>query len=143
MGVRDQRLIDEYREDVVTCELARWLNCCGRGLASEIHHIVGGPFRDDVKTNIILLCRSAHVWVQESQVVAGRIVCLHAKMRTGQLDWGWFQDRGCGCQWAWIERKWAERTKPVNFFGRMLTADVERCVRELADDFRRRGKAGA
>jgi hypothetical protein len=142
MDKRNQRLIDEYREDVGTCELSDWLGCCRRSVVNDVHHILGGAYRIDAIPNIILICRGAHVWVQETQIVAGRIACLEMKRRTGQLNWQWFTDVGAQCQHAWIVRKWEERTKPVMWFGRDVTRKTQETLRGLSEDFRKQSKVG-
>ena len=137
MPIRDQRLLDVYAEDVVFCELCDVLHCC-RHLRGDKHHIVGGHQRHDVLTNIVMLCRSAHRWVQEIDIIPGRVLCLWAKQQRGQLDWGFFAEQH-QCQWAWCEYRWAERRArgPVLYMGRDVTQQVERCLRQLGEDFRR------
>jgi hypothetical protein len=137
MPIRDQRLLDGYAEDVVFCELCDLLHCCRRG-NGEVHHITGGTSqRHDKLTNIVMLCRSAHRWVQEIEIIPGRILCLWTKQQRGQLDWGFFAEQH-QCQWAWCEYRWAERRErgPVLYQGRDITLQVERCLRQLGDDFR-------
>jgi hypothetical protein len=136
MPVRDQRLLDEYAEDVVFCELCDLLHCCGHS-RGEKHHIVGGHQRHDVRTNVVMLCRSAHRWVQETEIIPGRILCLWTKQQKAQLDWGFFASQH-QCQWAWCERQWETRRErgPVLYMGRDITPHVERCLRQLGDDFR-------
>ena len=137
MPIRDQRLLDEYAEDVVFCELCDLLRCCGH-LRGEKHHITGGPQRHDVLTNVVMLCRSAHRWVQETDIIPGRILCLWCKQQKAQLDWAFFQAQH-QCQWAWCERQWETRRErgPVLYMGRDITPQVERCLRQLGEDFRR------
>jgi hypothetical protein len=137
MPIRDPRLLAEYAEDVVFCELCDLLHCCGH-LRGEKHHIVGGHQRHDVLTNVVMLCRSAHRWVQEIDIIPGRIVCLWVKQQKAELDWGLFASQH-QCQWAWCEYRWAERRErgPVLYQGRDITPQVERCLRQLGDDFRR------
>jgi hypothetical protein len=136
MPIRDQRLLDVYAEDVVFCELCDVLHCC-RHLRGDKHHIVGGHQRHDVLTNIVMLCRSAHRWVQETDIIPGRILCLWAKQQRGQLKWPFFAEQH-QCQWAWCERQWETRRErgPVLYMGRDITPHVERCLRQLGDDFR-------
>jgi hypothetical protein len=137
MPIRDQRLLDGYAEDVVFCELCDGLHCC-RHSQGEKHHITGGHQRHDVLTNIVMLCRSAHRWVQEIDIIPGRILCLWCKQQRGELDWQFFQAQH-QCQWAWCEYRWAERRErgPVLYMGRDVTQQVERCLRQLGEDFRR------
>jgi hypothetical protein len=137
MPIRDQRLLDVYAEDVVFCELCDVLHCC-RHLRGDKHHIVGGHQRHDVLTNIVMLCRSAHRWVQEIEIIPGRILCLWTKQQKAQLDWQFFAGQH-QCQWAWCEYRWAERRArgPVLYMGRDVTQQVERCLRQLGEDFRR------
>ena len=137
MPIRDQRLLDVYAEDVVFCELCDVLHCC-RHLRGDKHHIVGGHQRHDVLTNIVMLCRSAHRWVQETDIIPGRILCLWLKQQRGQLDWPFFASQH-QCQWAWCEYRWAERRErgPVLYQGRDITQQVERCLRQLGEDFKR------
>jgi len=136
MPIRDQRLLSEYAEDVFSCELCDLLHCCRRG-NGEVHHITGGPQRHDVLTNVVMLCRSAHRWVQETDIIPGRILCLWRKQQRAQLDWAFFQAQH-QCQWAWCEYRWAERRErgPVLYQGRDITPQVERCLRQLGEDFR-------
>ena len=136
MPIRDQRLLDGYAEDVVFCELCDLLHCC-RHSRGEKHHITGGPQRHDVLTNVVMLCRSAHRWVQEIDIIPGRILCLWLKQQRGQLDWQFFASQH-QCQWAWCERQWETRQErgPVLYMGRDITLQVERCLRQLGDDFR-------
>ena len=137
MPIRDQRLLDEYTENVFLCELCDILHCCQRG-SGEVHHITGGHQRHDVLTNIVMLCRSAHRWVQETDIIPGRILCLWCKQQRTQLDWAFFREQH-QCQWAWCERQWETRRQrgPVLYQGRDITSQVERCLRQLGDDFRR------
>ena len=137
MPIRDPRLLDQYAEDVFSCELCDILHCCRRG-NGEVHHITGGPQRHDVLTNIVMLCRSAHRWVQETEIIPGRILCLWAKQQRGQLDWAFFASQH-QCQWAWCERQWGTRRErgPVLYQGRDITPQLERCLRQLAEDFKR------
>ena len=137
MPIRNQRLLDVYAEDVVFCELCDVLHCC-RHLRGDKHHIVGGHQRHDVLTNIVMLCRSAHRWVQEIEIIPGRILCLWTKQQKAQLDWQFFAGQH-QCQWAWCEYRWAERRArgPVLYMGRDVTQQVERCLRQLGEDFRR------
>ncbi len=137
MPIRDPRLLAGYAEDVVFCELCDVLHCC-RHSRGEKHHIVGGHQRHDVLTNVVMLCRSAHRWVQEIDIIPGRILCLWVKQQRGELDWGFFAGQH-QCQWAWCEYRWAERRErgPVLYMGRDITPHVERCLRQLGDDFRR------
>ena len=136
MPIRDPRLLAEYAEDVFSCELCDILHCCRRG-NGEVHHITGGPQRHDVLTNVVMLCRSAHRWVQEIDIIPGRILCLWLKQQRGQLKWAFFQGQH-QCQWAWSERQWETRRErgPVLYMGRDITSQVERCLRQLGDDFR-------
>jgi hypothetical protein len=137
MPIRDPRLLAEYAEDVFSCEMCDLLHCCRRG-NGEVHHITGGTSqRHDKLTNIVMLCRSAHRWVQETEIIPGRILCLWAKQQRGQLDWAFFAGQH-QCQWAWCEYRWAERRErgPVLYQGRDITPQVERCLRQLGDDFR-------
>lgn len=137
MPIRDQRLLDHYAENVFLCELCDLLHCCQRG-SGEVHHITGGPQRHDVLTNIVMLCRSAHRWVQETDIIPGRILCLWCKQQRGELDWPFFASQH-QCQWAWCEYRWTERRDrgPVLYMGRDITPQVERCLRQLGEDFRR------
>ena len=137
MPIRDQRLLAEYAEDVFSCELCDLLHCCRRG-NGEVHHITGGHQRHDVLTNVVMLCRSAHRWVQETEIIPGRILCLWLKQQRGQLKWAFFQGQH-QCQWAWCERQWGTRRErgPVLYMGRDITSQVERCLRQLGEDFRR------
>jgi hypothetical protein len=84
-----------------------------------------------------MLCRSAHRWVQEIEIIPGRILCLYCKQQRGQLDWAFFAEQH-QCQWAWCEYRWAERRErgPVLYMGRDVTQQVERCLRQLGEDFR-------
>ena len=136
MTIRDPRLLAEYAEDVFSCELCDLLQCCRRG-NGEVHHITGGPQRHDVLTNVVMLCRSAHRWVHED-IIPGRILCLWVKQQKAQLDWGFFAGQH-QCQWAWCERQWETRRArgPVLYQGRDITQQVERCLRQLGEDFRR------
>ena len=136
MPIRDQRLLALYAEDVFSCELCDLLHCCRRS-NGEVHHITGGPQRHDVLTNIVMLCRSAHRWVQEIEIIPGRILCLWVKQQRGELDWGFFAGQH-QCQWAWCEYRGAERQErgPVLYMGRDITHQVERCLRQLGEDFR-------
>ncbi len=136
MPIRDPRLLAEYAEDVFSCELCDLLHCCQRG-SGELHHITGGPQRHDVLTNVVMLCRSGHRWVHED-IIPGRILCLWVKQQRGQLDWSFFAGQH-QCQWAWCERQWETRRErgPVIYMGRDITPHVERCLRQLAEDFRR------
>jgi len=136
MPIRDQRLLAEYVEDVFSCELCDILHCCRRG-SGEVHHITGGHQRHDVLTNVVMLCRSAHRWVQEIDIIPGRILCLWTKQQRGQLDWRFFAGQH-QCQWAWCERQWETRRErgPVLYQGRDITLQVERCLRQLGEDFR-------
>jgi hypothetical protein len=136
MPIRDQRLLDQYAEDVVFCELCDLLHCCGHS-RGEKHHIVGGHQRHDVLTNVVMLCRSAHRWVQETDIIPGRILCLWLKQQRGQLDWAFFAGQH-QCQWAWCERQWETRRErgPVLYQGRDITHQVERCLKQLGEDFR-------
>ena len=137
MPIRDPRLLAEYAEDVFSCELCDILHCCQRG-SGEVHHITGGHQRHDVLTNVVMLCRSAHRWVQEIEIIPGRILCLWTKQQRGELDWGLFASQH-QCQWAWCERQWETRRErgPVLYMGRDITQQVERCLRQLGEDFRR------
>ena len=137
MPIRDQRLLDHYAENVFLCELCDLLHCCQRG-SGEVHHITGGHQRHDVLTNVVMLCRSAHRWVQETDIIPGRILCLWTKQQRGQLDWRFFAGQH-QCQWAWCERQWETRQDrgPVLYQGRDITPQVERCLRQLGEDFRR------
>ena len=138
MPIRDPRLLAEYAEDVFSCELCDILHCCKRG-AGDVHHITGGTSqRHDVLTNVVMLCRSAHRWVQETDIIPGRIVCLWRKQQRRQLDWAFFAQEH-QCQWAWCERQWEARRQrgPVLYQGRDVTLQVERCLRQLGEDFRR------
>jgi len=136
MPIRDQRLLDEYAEDVVFCELCDLLHCCRRSRGDK-HHITGGHQRHDVLTNVVMLCRSAHRWVQEIEIIPGRILCLWCKQQRGELDWQFFASQH-QCQWAWCERQWETRRErgPVFYQGRDITLQLERCLRQLGDDFR-------
>lgn len=136
MPIRDPRLLAEYAEDVHSCELCDVLHCCRRG-NGDVHHITGGPQRHDMLTNIVMLCRSAHRWVQETDIIPGRILCLWCKQQRGQLDWAFFASQH-QCQWAWCERQWETRQErgPVLYQGRDITQQVERCLRQLGEDFR-------
>ena len=137
MPIRDQRLLALYAEDVFSCELCDVLHCC-RHSRGEKHHITGGRSqRHDKLTNIVMLCRSAHRWVQEIEIIPGRILCLWLKQQRGQLDWGFFAGQH-QCQWAWCERQWETRQErgPVLYMGRDITHQVERCLRQLGEDFR-------
>jgi len=136
MPIRDQRLLAEYAEDVFSCELCDLLHCCRRG-NGEVHHITGGHQRHDVLTNVVMLCRSAHRWVQETDIIPGRVLCLWRKQQRGELDWGFFAGQH-QCQWAWCEYRWTERRGrgPVLYMGRDITPHVERCLRQLGEDFR-------
>ena len=143
MPIRDQRLLSEYAEDVFSCELCDLLHCCRRG-NGEVHHITGGTSqRHDVLTNVVMLCRSAHRWVQEIEIIPGRILCLWCKQQRGQLDWTFFREQH-QCQWAWCERQWETRRErgPVLYQGRDITQQVERCLRQLGEDFRRAMSSG-
>jgi hypothetical protein len=135
--IKNRRLLAEYVEDVFSCELCDILHCCRRG-NGEVHHITGGHQRHDVLTNVVMLCRSAHRWVHEIDIIPGRILCLWCKQQKAQLDWAFFASQH-QCQWAWCEYRWAERRErgPVLYQGRDITSQVERCLRQLGEDFRR------
>ena len=61
MPIRDERLKRMYLDENVTCELSAWLRCCRHSVGVDPHHILGGPFRDDVTSNLVAVCRSGAV----------------------------------------------------------------------------------
>ena len=132
MPIRDERLKRVYLDENVTCELSPWLRCCRNSVGVDPHHILGGPFRDDVVTNLVAVCRSAHSWVQAREIVAGRVLCLWVKWMKKELDWGHWVERDAGCQVAWIE------SRPIKgrvlFEGRDITAQVQTWRAELLRD---------
>ncbi len=141
MGIRNKDIAKRYRESVRQCELDAIIGCCQAGWLTsmwrtlEQHHIVGGPYRDDVETNLLMICRESHMWVQSKEVIAGRIVCLAAKMNGTGLDWGWFQQRGCGCQHAWIERRWPDQSRPILFGQKDVTIRVAASMASLEENW--------
>ncbi len=55
----------------------------------DIHHVTGGLLgtpRWDLDTNLIHLCRDAHVWV-ERFTFDGLVLCVTAKLTKGDWDW--------------------------------------------------------
>lgn len=56
--------------------------------AVQIHHILGANSgRSNVLSNIIRVTLWAHDWVEEF-TYPGMVVCLYAKRKKGECDWG-------------------------------------------------------
>jgi hypothetical protein len=54
----------------------------------HVHHIAYGVARRwDIVTNLIALSQISHDWVHAHKI-DGRILCLYAKQKKGELDWG-------------------------------------------------------
>lgn len=91
---KDPELRGKYLWDNPTCELIGLLDVAGyddwtphecRGV--DPHHIIGGYIgRHDAVCNLISVCRSCHDWVQHKN--EGLVLCLYAKMKKGELDFG-------------------------------------------------------
>jgi len=74
MPIRDERLKRLYLDENVTCELSPWLRCCRHSVGVDPHHILGGPFRDDVATHYIERHAGCQVAWIESRQIKGRVI---------------------------------------------------------------------
>lgn len=107
MQKRNSRVVESYRENFPTCEVAGWwLQVAGPKHADAmqmceayrdktdgqwldcpvVHHILGGINRFDVPTNLITICGYAHDWIHTQDPIAGRIVCWRVKLTKCELD---------------------------------------------------------
>ena len=121
MPVRDKLLRERYRDSVNgCCELDRLRYCCG-GRVGEVHHILAGPHRHDVWSNLLCVCRDSHNWIHDVNPVEGRMCCWYAKFLKGEFDVAEIQRVWGQSPIAWLERKLCE----------VQDMDVDRWAREL------------
>ncbi len=104
MPIRDAKTRERYRDETMTCELARHINCCHETAECEMHHILGGPHRSDILPNLLLICRKAHEWCHHKPI-EGRILCWWAKHVKGEFAVEVIRAAWGQCPIAWIEQR--------------------------------------
>ena len=115
MPIRDPALREQYRAEQTGCELAPLIGCCNghgtwRGL--QIHHILGGPHRHDIRINLILICDESHDWLTDSKPIEGKAACWLVKKRKGEFDPEAIGATGAQNPLGWIESKRSESKDP-------------------------------
>lgn len=95
----------EFPDETTKLVVIPWRNRLDSMEGVELHHICGsgnGAKRVDIETNVIMVCRSIHRWLERYKL-AGFVLCCYHKQICGELDWGVLQEIKGKLMPGWLE----------------------------------------